>query len=68
MEECLTVKRDGLIQTRIESLFLSGGGNQISGFFKVKENGKRNFQADMNNPTGAKRSRNMCGWSTGLNE
>ena len=62
------VKKDSLIQTRIESLFSLEGNREIVGLGKAVGNGKRKFMADMNNPNGAKRSKTLSGWSTSLSE
>ena len=62
------IKKDGLIQTRIESLFSLKGNREILGLGKTVGNGKRNFTADMNNPKGAKRNKTLSRWSTSLSE
>ena len=48
------VKRDSLIQTRIESLEARGGGSRITGLVKCV--GKRKFPAESDSP-GAKKHR-----------
>ena len=54
------VKKDSLIQTRIESLISFSGDKEISGLVRVEGNGKRKFTADSNYPNGAKRSKTLC--------
>ena len=62
------VKKDSLIQTRIESLFSLEGNREIVGLGKAVGNGKRKFMTDMSNHNGAKRSKTLSGWSTSLSE
>ena len=54
------VKKDSLIQTRIESLISFSGDKEISGLVRVEGNGKRKLTADVNNSNGAKRSKTLC--------
>ena len=46
------IKRNGLVQARIESLVSSSGGLKLSGLIKM--DGKRKFGA-VNNPTGIRK-------------
>ena len=46
------VKRDGLVQARIESLVSSSGGLKLTGL--VRGEGKRKF-GEVNNPTGIRK-------------
>jgi hypothetical protein len=51
------IKRDGLIQTRMDSLALSGeGGAKITGLVRVVGGGgKRKFETETSNPANAKK-------------
>ena len=53
-DQWVQIERDGLIQTRINSLSLSGG-NLITGLIKVA--GKRKLESEVNNTNGGKLKR-----------
>jgi hypothetical protein len=62
------IKKDGLIQTRIECLFSLEGNKEILGLGKTVGNGKRKLTTDMNKTNGAKRNKTLSRWSTSLSE
>ena len=47
------IKRDGLVQTRIESFVAASGGIKLTGL--VKTDGKRKF-GEVNNPNGIRKA------------